>query len=96
MSCAIIKKSLFNYNILKISSEVVIANELEPAELHFSAYNKGHNWIYWGVIRDDKIKKVLIHEKEANLIDVTYGFRICYIMGTGIVESELPKYELIY
>lgn len=96
VSCAIIKKAYFTYTILNISSEIFIASETEPVEFHFSAYNKGKNWIYWGIIRDDDIRQVLIDKKEANIVDTAYSFRISYIMGTEKVESTLPEYELIY
>lgn len=96
VSCAIIKRGCFNYKVLRISSEVLIVNETEPADFLFSAYNKGQDWIYWGIVRYDKIRQVLIDEKEANLVDTAYGFRICYLMGNGIVKSTLPKCELIY
>lgn len=95
-ACAIINKGYFSYNTLRISSEVLIANETEPADFHFSLYNKGQDWIYWGIIRDDKIRQVLINEKEANLVDTAYGFRICYLIGTEPVEPIEPEHELIY
>lgn len=91
-----LKKSYFTYTILNISSEIFIGSETEPVEFHFSAYNKGNNWIYWGIIRDDDIRQVLIDKKEANIVDTVCSFRISYIIGTEKVESTLPEYELIY
>ncbi len=94
LASAIIKRGIFTYNIINISSEVLV-NVSEP-NFHFSSYNKGQNWIYWGAIQDDNIKQVLISETEANFVDTVYSFRIFYLIGTGKVESTLPKYEIIY
>ncbi|KPU46366.1 hypothetical protein OXPF_00080 [Oxobacter pfennigii] len=91
-ACAIIRRGIFTYSLLRISSEVFLN---EPgAFFHFSSYNKGRNWIYWGIIQDENVKKVLINKTEANLVDAVYNFRICYLMGAG--KEEPPQPELIY
>ncbi|MDW2800464.1 hypothetical protein RZO55_23120 [Clostridium boliviensis] len=95
LASAIIKKGIFNYNILNISSEILL-NGSDPYNFHFSSYNKGQNWIYWGSIQDKNVKKVLIDEAEAKLVDTNYDFRICYLLGTREVKSSLPNYKIIY
>ena len=96
LSCAIIKKTTFSYSILKISSEVALRNCGEKANLLFGAYNRGNSWIYWGVIHDNTIKKVLFNNREANLADVeVYDFRICYLTGDETEKIIPPVHRFI-
>lgn len=96
LSCAIIKKTIFSYSILKISSEVSFLNDSERADFIFSSYNKGHNWIYWGIVRDDKIKQVIINDRKANLADIdAYSFRISYLLGDKTEKTIPPEHKLL-
>ncbi len=92
VACAIIKKKPLSYGLLRISSGIWPTNNSEvPADLRFSSYNKGRAWIFWGIIKDSSVAKVLLNGKEATIIEAK-GLRICYATG----KANTPITELDY
>lgn len=93
VACAIIKKKLLSYGLLRISSGIWPTNRKGPADFLFSSYkyNKGRAWISWGIIRDSSVAKVLFNGKETKIVEAE-GLRICYTIGKG---SACPT-ELVY
>lgn len=101
LSCAILKKDLFSYNLLKISAEILLIKTTdENGNYIFSSYQDGINynkrkWIYWGVIHNDSIEKVLIDNKEATIVDINnYHIRLCFIFG-NYVKNFIPEIKYI-
>ena len=93
-SCAIMKKTFFSYIILEISSGLSLVNT-QKADYLFSSYNKGHNWIDWGIVRDDNIKQVLVNDREAYLVKINgYSFRIYYLLGDETEKNIPPDHKL--
>lgn len=84
VACATIKKKLFSYSLLGISSGIWPTKSEDPADLLFGSYkyNKGGVWISWGIIRNSSVAKVLFDGKEATIVQAK-GLRICYITGKG-------------
>lgn len=91
ISCAILKKDIFSYKILRISGELSATKE---SQYLFSSYTYKDNyyWIDWGVFTDDTINNVYADEQLMNIItDIPYGYRICWLVGEGKRE-EPPKH----
>jgi hypothetical protein len=72
--------------------------ESEISKFHYSSYESGEKWIYWGMILDDKVAKVLLDGEEIDLIDTAYGFKLCFLDGirSEIEQDFNPICELIY
>ena len=89
VACAIMKKKLLTYDVLRISGELSIRKDNE--NYLFSAYeDNGYEWIDWGLISESDIDKILVNGKEMNIIDnLQYSFRICWITGNG--EENIPS-----
>ena len=89
VACAIMKKKLLSYDVLRISGELSIRKDNE--NYLFSAYeDNGYEWIDWGLISESDIDKILVNGKEMNIIDnLQYSFRICWITGNG--EENIPS-----
>lgn len=95
VACAIIKKKLLSYSLLRISSGIWPTNSEIPANFRFSSYeyNKGRAWIFWGIIRDNSVAKVLLNGKEATIVEAK-GLRICYTTGKGSTSPTELDYKL--
>ena len=81
LSCAVMKKKIFSYEILRISGE--LSQSKNSKNYLFSSYeDNGYKWIDWGVINDSDID------------NLQYSFRICRIIGNG-EENTPPEHEEI-
>ena len=59
VACAIMKKKLLSYDVLRISGELSIRKDNE--NYLFSAYeDNGYEWIDWGLISESDIDKILV------------------------------------
>ena len=94
LSCAVMKKKIFSYEILRISGE--LSQSKNSKNYLFSSYeDHGYKWIDWGVINDSDIESVLSNDNKMNIIDnLQYSFRICWIIGNG-EENTPPEHEEI-
>ena len=92
VACAIIKKKPLSYSLLRISSGIWPHISEDPAVFKFSSYeyNKGRAWVFWGIIKDSSVAKVLLNGEEATIIE-TKGLRICYTMIIPQKVSVLNK-----
>ena len=99
ISCAILKKKFWGYDIINLSSKMIISNnESEPMFL-FSSYQneKNREWIYWTVLQGDEVKKILADDKEMKMINIKeYGMKIFYITGQESDRELPPNYHIIY
>lgn len=95
VACAIIKKKPLSYSLLRISSGIWPHISEDPAVFKFSSYkyNKGRAWIFWGIIKDSSVAKVLLNGEEATIIE-TKGLRICYTIGKGNTTPTELDYRL--
>lgn len=94
IGCVILKKTFLKYKVMKISSEISSENS-DSNNFLFGAYDNGENWVSWNIINDQSIKKILINGEEACIEETKYDFRICYLVGGGIVTS-IPEPKIIY
>lgn len=95
-SCAIMKKTLFSYSILEISTGVSLVNNSKRVDFLFSSYNGGHNWIDWGIVHDNEIKQVLVNDRAAYIINIDgYSFKICYLLGNETEKTIPPNHVLV-
>lgn len=98
MSCAILKRNWINYSILDVSGEMSLFDDTKKTNHLFSSYKNAQNreWIDWGIIYDNNIKKVMINEKDINIIDLSlYKLRIYYLLGNETEKTIPPEYILI-
>lgn len=99
ISCAIIKKGFLNYKLLRVSSELLLVNNEEDCNFIFSSYEDGYTrkWIYWGILWNSEIDKVLLNKREARTIDIkNYKIRISYTVGEDCSGKLPPNQELIF
>lgn len=82
ISCCVLKKGIFRYQILKISGKNSVAS---PGYLcGFYEDNNQQFWVDWGVVVDKNVKGVIADSEEMNIVDVNgYSYRICWIIGSG-------------
>lgn len=54
-------------------------------------------WIYWGILWNSEIDKVLLNKREARTIDIkNYKIRISYTVGEDCSGKLPPNQELIF
>lgn len=82
VACAVVKKKPLSYHLSRISRGIRPTAERGelPADLRFSSYNKGMEWVFWGIIKDSSVARVLLNGREATIVEVK-GLRICYATG---------------
>jgi hypothetical protein len=90
LACAIIEKGFFTYKIMNTSSESSFVRNIQTADACFSAYEKGQAWLCWGIIRNERIQKILVNGEEAAIIE--NSIPIFYLVGQG---NKAPD-ELTY
>lgn len=82
ISCAVIKKNVVGYQILRTSGRFT----LETTRYLCSFYEDQGDikWVDWGIVADDTIEYVSVDGMVMNMIgDIPYGFRICWLTGSG-------------
>ena len=65
----------------------------------FSSYKngKGIEWIDLEIIHDNNIRRVMLNDKDANIINLDiYNMRIYYLLGNETEKIIPPEYSLIY
>lgn len=105
LACAILKKGLFSYTLLRFSAGLPLNNTVKNKNYRFSSYQDGIRykqikWIFWGIIQDNTIEKVLvdnvfIDNKEATIVDIDkYDIRLWFLFGNNniIFDDNIIKY----
>ena len=59
VNCAVAEKKISRYKIINVSAELSENKEVLRAGLHGSVYDKGTKWVYFGIIYDDSVEKVV-------------------------------------
>jgi hypothetical protein len=88
--CAIIEKGFLTYKILNTSSEISLVCNIKKANTCFCAYDEGRAWIHWGIVRDERVNKILVNGEEATII--YDNLPIFYLVGKG---KDTPD-KLVY
>jgi len=96
-SCAIMKKSILSYKILKLSSQVSLFQGEEPVNALFSSYGeKRDKWIFWGFIFDQNMSGLLVEGTEAVIAQIDSERRLFYHIGTGNDNTTFSDYQYVY
>lgn len=90
VACAYMKKGIGSYSLIRSSAEQMVEG-VNPVSAQFSAYDNGTRWLVWGMLRDNSIKKVLVYDEEAAIIE-NAGLRLYYAFGKGNPAHENYQY----
>lgn len=79
MNCAVVEKKFVGYKVVDVNAELQPHHEERKVGLYGSSYNRGRKWIYFGVIYDDSVEKVVWNDVDAirfssSNLDILYAF----------------------
>ena len=86
VNCAVAEKKISGYRIVDVGAEVSTNKEALRVGLHGSAYDKGTKWIYFGIIYDDSVEKVVWNDIEATRFS-SLDLDMFYAVGYGKLEG---------
>ena len=87
VNCAVVEKKISRYKIINVSAELSENKEVLRVGLHGSAYDKGTKWIYFGIIYDGSVEKVVWNDIEATRFS-SLDLDMFYAIGDGEFEGE--------
>jgi hypothetical protein len=65
VNCAVVEKKIVGYKIADVSAELPVYNDELRAGLFGSTYDKGNKWVYFGIIYDDSVERIVWNDVEA-------------------------------
>lgn len=79
VNCAVAEKKLFGYKIIDVNAELEPYNDELRVGLHGSTYESGDKWVYYGIIYDASVDKVIWNGVEgkrftSSNLDMVYAF----------------------
>lgn len=81
VSCALLKKELMGYKIIRTSGRLSISN---PGYLCSFFGEDNSLWIDWGIVTDSSVKSVLADSHEMKMVECgPYSYKICWLAGNG-------------
>lgn len=87
LNCAVAEKRFNRYKIVDVNAELATHREGLRAGLYGSTYNNGNRWMYFGVIYDDTVEKVVWNNIEA-LRFKSQNIDMFYANGIGEFEGQ--------
>lgn len=91
VNCAVAEKKILGYKIADVSAELATYNDELRAGLFGSTYDKGNKWVYFGIVYDDSIEKIVWNDVEAIRFSAS-NMEMFYAVGDG--EFEGDEYHL--
>lgn len=88
--CAIVKKQIIGYKILRISGKY---NLSKPGYI-CSGYNENNEnvWVSWAVLTDKNITSVKCDDIEMRIVECEqYSYRICWAIGSGKMPTHYTE-----
>lgn len=82
VNCAVAEKRFCHFKIVDVSAELSTSHETLRAGLFGSTYDKGNKWVYFGIIYDDSVKKIVWSNAEATRFS-THNLEMFYAVGSG-------------
>ena len=91
VNCAVAEKIFYGYKIVNISAELPVHKDEWKVGLFGSTYEKGTQWVYFGIIYDDSVEKIFWNDVEAIRFSAL-NLEMFYAFGNG--EFKGAEYHL--
>lgn len=82
VNCAVAEKRLTGYKIVDVNAELAPYREDLRVGLYGSTYNKGSKWVYFGIIYDDSVEKIVWNDTEGIRLNSS-DMDLVYAVGDG-------------
>lgn len=86
--CSILRKQLLGYHILRISGAISPKSTSTTGITSSFQSHKKILWVNWRIVTDSTVQAVAFGESKMNMTEITpYGYRICWLIGEGPIET---------
>jgi hypothetical protein len=82
VNCAVAEKRIGGYKIVDVNAELAPYQEDLRAGLYGSTYDKGSKWVYFGIIYDDSVEKIVWNDTEGIRFSSS-NMDMVYAIGDG-------------
>lgn len=82
VNCAVAEKRVGSYKIVDVNAELAPYREDLRVGLYGSTYDKGSKWVYFGIIYDDSVEKIVWNNMEGIRFSSS-NMDIVYAVGDG-------------
>lgn len=90
VNCAVAEKNIFGFRIVDVNAELLPYREDLRVGLYGSTYNKGSKWVYFGIIYDDSVKRVVWNNTEGIRFSSS-DMDLVYAAGDGAFKGNEYK-----
>jgi len=90
LCCAVVDKNILGYKINRISSGVAPYNENLKVGFHWFSYNRGEEWVYYGIIYDKEVAKATWYNDEATIFEHLNN-RFLYAYGNSEFDGDVYR-----
>ena len=87
VNCAVVEKGIAGYKIIDVNAELASYHENLKVGLYGSTYDEGNKWIYFGVIYDESVEKVVWNDVGA-IKFTSSNMDMLYAIGDGQFEGD--------
>jgi hypothetical protein len=105
VNCAVAEKRIGVYRIVDVNAELAPYKEDLRAGLYGSTYDKGSKWVYFGIIYDDSVEKIVWNDTEGIRFSSS-NMDMVYATGDGefkgneyylydVNDNELEHHRLV-
>ena len=89
ITCVLLCKGVFSYKIMDVSAEIAVPEDALSANILFSTYNKGNDWVLWGCHANEKIDVITVNGQKADTYDINDSCDLFFVHGSGL-QNDLP------
>jgi len=82
VNCAVAEKRIGGYKIVDVNAELAPYREDIRVGLYGSTYDKGNKWVYFGIVYDDSVEKVVWNDLEGTRFSAS-NMDMFYAVGNG-------------
>jgi len=90
LCCAVVDKNILGYKVNRISSGVAPYNENLKVGFHWFSYNRGEDWVYYGIIYDKGVAKATWYSVEATIFEHLNN-KFLYAYGNSEFDGDVYR-----
>ena len=87
VNCAVVEKRIVGYKVVDVNAELLPHQEEWRVGLYGSTYNRGNKWVYFGVIYDNSVNKVVWNDAEGIMFSSS-DMDMFYAVGDGEFKGK--------
>jgi hypothetical protein len=87
VNCAVAEKRIGGYKIVDVNAELAPYREDLRVGLYGSTYDKGNKWVYFGIIYDDSVERLVWNDTESIRFSSS-NMDLVYAVGDGDFKGK--------